>query len=106
VKRRKLKQAVDQMIPTPAQVELVEEAAYYLEHSQLTDAVERQSSKVAIIKQQFISGVVTGLVAAVGLAIILSLAAMLLGTVGTHLGGGIGDFARDTSQTLKDRGNK
>lgn len=87
-------------------LDLAYEAAYYLEHAQLTEVVERLSSPGKLMKQQFISGVVAGLMAAVGLTVAFSIVAALLGTVGTHLPGKFGESARHTSQSLTQKADK
>lgn len=62
--------------------DLAYEMAYYLEYGDFLEVVKRLSSPKAVMKQQFISGIMLGVFTALGLVIITAIMAAILGTVG------------------------
>ena len=87
-------------------LDLAYEAAYYIEHGKLNETLELLTNKKFLIKKRFISGVVTGLVSAVGLVIALGIFTAILGTIGQQSDGAFGDWARSVNQDLKSKGSQ
>lgn len=63
-------------------LDLAQQMAYYLEYGEFLEVAKRLSSPPSVMKQNFISGVISGLVAAVGLIVLASIAAAVLALVG------------------------
>ena len=77
---KRLTKAVRRQAPDDKKLHLVHEMAYYIEHADLLDPLETLTSKKKLMWKRFVAGIISGLVAAIGIALVLGLVAATMAT--------------------------